>query len=66
VVENIVIEAIYGKQIAFVVNSIDRPIIAKLFGTQHQNTVISEFIIFYDGQGFEGFTQAYAVRDNAA
>ena len=65
-VQNVVIEAIYGKQIALVVNRVDRPIIAQLFGTQHQHTVVSQLIVFNNGQPLEGFTQTYAVRNDTA
>ena len=56
-VQYVIIEAVPSKQVALVIDRVDRPVIAQLFGAQHQNTVISQLVIFDDGKGLEGFTE---------
>ena len=65
-VQDVIIEAVLRKQVALVVDGVDRPVIPKLLRAQHQHAVIAQFVIFDDGQRFKSLTETNTVGDDAA
>ena len=48
-----------------VVGAIGHPVVAKLFGTEHQDILVARLVVFDDGKRGEGLTQTYAVGKDA-
>src|SRR5690554_2965152 len=65
-VEYVVVEAVRRENVALVVGLVECPVVAQTLGRQHQNTIVAQLVVFDDRQGFEGLTEADAVRDDAA
>ena len=65
-VEDVVVEAVGGEEIALVVGFVKGPVVAQPLGAEHQHAPVAQFIVFDDGQGLKGLPQADAVGDNAA
>ena len=53
-------------QLGHVAAKINRPVLAQLFGAQHQHTVVAQLKVFDDSQRGIGLTQAHAVGQDAA
>src|SRR5690606_8695994 len=66
VVQDIVVEAVRRENVAFVVSLVECPVVAQTLRRQHQYTIVAQLVVFDDRQGFEGFTEADAVCDDAA
>src|SRR5690606_12841388 len=54
------------ENVAFVVSLVECPVVAQTLRRQHQYTIVAQLVVFDDRQGFEGFTEADAVCDDAA
>ena len=65
VVEDVVVEAVASKEVAAVVGAIEAPVVAQALGTENQSAVVSQLVIFDDGQRLEGFAKPDAVGDDA-
>ncbi|MPN34578.1 hypothetical protein SDC9_182072 [bioreactor metagenome] len=65
-VQYIIVETIVKKNISFVVLGVNCPVISQFFGTKHQDTVVSQLIIFYDSKRLIGLSQTNAISDNTA
>ena len=66
VVENVVIEAVGGEEVAAVVGLVECPVVAQALGHQHQHAVVPKLVIFDNGESLEGFAEADAVGNDAA
>ena len=65
VVQDVVVEAVAGQDVAAVVRFVERPVVAQPLGAQHEHTVVSQLVVLDDGQGLECLTQADAVGHDA-
>src|SRR5260370_26282275 len=63
--KKLIVERIAGQAVASISGFVGGQIAAKMLRTQNQYAVVSELIVLYDGQGFECFTKADTVGDDA-
>src|SRR5271165_419846 len=66
VVENVVIEAVGGEEVAAVVGFVECPVVAQALGHQHKHAVVAKLVVFDDGESLEGFAEAHTVGNDAA
>ena len=66
VVEDIVVETVFGKDICFEVGVVIEPVFRKLLGAENQYRFIAEFIVFDDSQCRKCFSQPHTIRQNTA
>ena len=66
VVENVIVEAVGGEEVATVVGAVETPVVAQPLGTQDQYPVVAQLVVFDDGQGLESLPQSHAVGNDAA
>ena len=64
--QNIIIQPIRCNRVVHIVVLIGIPVFRQLFGTQHQNRLVSVLIILYDSQCGKGLAKANTVRKDAA
>jgi hypothetical protein len=65
VIEDFVVEAVCGEDVATVVCSVKGPVVPESFWAKDKDTVTAELVILDHGECFEGFSQTYAVCDDA-
>lgn len=65
-IEDVEVEPVFGKDVASIIDRVQRPVIAELLRAEHQDAIISEFIVLDDGQRLKGFAQSNAVSDDTA
>ena len=65
VVQDVVVEAVGGKDIPAVIGFIERPVVAQALGHQHQHSVVAELVVFDDGKRLERLAEADAIGDDA-
>ena len=66
VVENVVIETVGREEVAAVVGLVECPVVAQTFGYQYQYAVITQLIVFDNGERFKRLAEADAVGNDAA
>ena len=66
VIENVVIEAVGGEEVAAVVRLVECPVVAQALRHQHQHAVVAQLVVLDDGERLEGLAEADAVGDDAA
>ena len=66
VVENVVIEAVGGEEVAAVVGLVECPVVAQALRHEHQHAVIAKLVVFDDGERLESLAEADAVGNDAA
>ena len=66
VIEDVVIEAIGGEDVAAVVSFVDRPVVAQPLGAEDENAVVTELVVFDHRERLEGFSEADRIGDDAA
>ena len=66
VIQNVVVEAIAGKDVAAVIGLVERPVVPEALRAQHQHAIIAKLVIFDDGQRLERFSETDAIGDDAA
>ena len=66
VVQDVVVEAVGGEDVAAVVGLVERPVVAQPLRAEHQHAVVAQLVVFDDGQRLEGLAEADAVGDDAA
>src|SRR3546814_98122 len=54
------------QDVAAIIGLVERPVVAQPLGTEHQNAVVAQLVVFDDGQGLEGFAETDAIGDYAA
>src|SRR5258706_15666222 len=59
------VEPTAAQAVASIIGLVEGQIVTQTFRTQNQYAVVSELIVLYDGQGFECFTKADTVGDDA-
>src|SRR3546814_8942637 len=65
-VQHVIIEAVACQDVAAIIGLVERPVVAQPLGTEHQNAVVAQLVVFDDGQGLEGFAETDAIGDYAA
>ena len=64
--EDVIVETIPGQLVVGrTVGEPTIPVVPEFLGTEHQDAGTPVLVVFDDGQGFEGFTKADAVREDA-
>ena len=66
VVENVVVEAVVGKQVAAVVDRVNGPIVSQLLRAKNQDSVVTQLVVLDDGQCFKRLAKADTVGNDAA
>jgi hypothetical protein len=66
VVENVVIEAVGGEEVAAVISLVECPVVAQALRHEHKHTVIAQLVVFDDGERLERLAEADAVGNDAA
>ena len=66
VVQDVVVEAVGGEEVAAVVGLVERPVVAQALGHEHQHAVVAQLVVLDDRQRLEGLAEADAVGDDAA
>jgi hypothetical protein len=66
VVENVVIEAVGRQEVTSVIRPVKCPIIAQALRHEHEHTVITQLLVFDDGECFKRLAGADAVGNDAA
>ena len=65
-IQDIITEPVFFKDIPRIVHRIDRPVIVKFFRRKHQHSAVPEFVIFDDCQSRESLSQSDAVSYDTA
>ena len=66
VVENVVVEAVGGEEVAAVIGLVERPVVAQALRHEHEHAVVAQLVVFDDGERLEGLAEADAVGNDAA
>ena len=66
VVQDVVVEAVGGEDVAAVVRLVERPVVAQPLGAEHEHAVVAQLVVLDDRQGLERLPEADAVGDDAA
>src|SRR5438128_2288408 len=66
VVEDVVVEAVAGEDVAVVVRGKDRPVVSQPLGAKHEDTVVAELVVLDDRERLESLAQADTVGQDAA
>ena len=66
VVQNVVVEAVDGQDVAAVVALVQRPVVAQPLRTEHQDTIVAQFVVLDDRERLESLTETDTVGDDAA
>ena len=66
VIENFVIESIFGQGVVDVIVAIRVPIVGEFFGAEDEDIFVARFVILHNGQGGESFAEADRVGEDAA
>ena len=64
--QNVIIEAISGKDIGRQVAVVVQPVVRELLGTKNKHRPIPQLVIFHNGQSGKCFTKPHAVGQDAA
>ena len=65
-VENVVVEAVGGEDVAPIVGLVERPVVAQALRNQHEHAVIAQLVVLDDRERLESFAEADAVGNDAA
>ena len=66
VVENVVIEAVGGEEVAAVIGLVECPVVAQALRHEHKHAVVAQLVVFDDGERFKRLAEADAVGNDAA
>ncbi len=64
IIQYIIVESIGEENISFIVLCIDSPVVTEFFGTKHQDTIVSKFVVFDDCQSFKRLSQSYTIGND--
>ena len=65
-IEDVVVEAVGGEDVAAVVDGVERPVVAEPLGAEDEDAVVAELVVLDDGEGLERLAEADGVGDDAA